>query len=143
MRKCFPSNDYQYTYFRRFHHSVLLQFYRCSRSMLFRAIVPTLSRSSTGIAALLLPRVRIKPDPFSYTFKGRLFSLSACFYKKNKKSLWLQLSEGQNMDGNIEEILAPLRLAVKEQVCPTGVRGLLSICIFVLHCYLFISYFAS
>uniref|UniRef100_A0A671WHF1 Glycine--tRNA ligase n=1 Tax=Sparus aurata TaxID=8175 RepID=A0A671WHF1_SPAAU len=29
--------------------------------------------------------------------------------------LWLHLAEGRTMDGNIEEILAPLRLAVKEQ----------------------------
>uniref|UniRef100_A0A3B1JEI4 Glycine--tRNA ligase n=1 Tax=Astyanax mexicanus TaxID=7994 RepID=A0A3B1JEI4_ASTMX len=42
-------------------------------------------------------------------------SLSACLGKKQKTSQWLELSEGQNMDGNIEEILAPLRQAVKEQ----------------------------
>ncbi|KAJ8375010.1 hypothetical protein SKAU_G00055900 [Synaphobranchus kaupii] len=85
--------------------------------MLFAAVVPALVRSGIGIAALFLPRVRVKSDPLHRTLKGRLFSLSACLSKKKKKSLWLQLSdsEGQIMDGNIEEILAPLRLAVKEQ----------------------------
>ncbi|XP_034056351.1 glycine--tRNA ligase-like [Gymnodraco acuticeps] len=43
---------------------------------------------------------------------NRPFSVS--LFKRNKKrSLWLQ--EGRTMDGNMEEILAPLRLAVKEQ----------------------------
>ncbi|XP_035272038.1 glycine--tRNA ligase [Anguilla anguilla] len=85
--------------------------------MLFRAVVPALVRSSIGIAALFLPRVPVKSDPLHHTLRGRVFSLSACLSKKNKKSIWLQLSdsEGQIMDGNIEEILAPLRLAVKEQ----------------------------
>ncbi|KAK1884660.1 Glycine--tRNA ligase [Dissostichus eleginoides] len=45
---------------------------------------------------------------------NRPFSVSLCLFKRNKKrSLWLQ--EGRTMDGNMEEILAPLRLAVKEQ----------------------------
>ncbi|KAL3040432.1 hypothetical protein OYC64_011452 [Pagothenia borchgrevinki] len=45
---------------------------------------------------------------------NRPFSVSLCLFKRNKKrSHWLQ--EGRTMDGNMEEILAPLRLAVKEQ----------------------------
>ncbi|XP_041102729.1 glycine--tRNA ligase [Polyodon spathula] len=48
--------------------------------------------------------------------KGRLFSVSARSLKGNKRqSLWQQFAEGRNMDGNVEEALAPLRKAVKEQ----------------------------
>uniref|UniRef100_A0A671RHX1 Glycine--tRNA ligase n=1 Tax=Sinocyclocheilus anshuiensis TaxID=1608454 RepID=A0A671RHX1_9TELE len=45
----------------------------------------------------------------------RALSLSACLWKKKKRSELLEMTEGQNMDGSIEEVLAPLRLAVKEQ----------------------------
>ncbi|KAJ8276988.1 hypothetical protein GJAV_G00070160 [Gymnothorax javanicus] len=85
--------------------------------MLFRAVVPALVRSNIGIAAFAQPRVPIRSYPLPHTLKSRLFYLSACLNKKNKKPLWVRLSdsEGHIMDGNVEEILAPLRLAVKEQ----------------------------
>ncbi|XP_066532402.1 glycine--tRNA ligase [Hoplias malabaricus] len=42
-------------------------------------------------------------------------SLSTARDRRQKQSRWLELSSGQSMDGNVEEILAPLRQAVKEQ----------------------------
>ncbi|CAG5895994.1 unnamed protein product [Menidia menidia] len=59
--------------------------------------------------------VRFSRQSPRYPPRKRPFSTSVCLCKKKKTSLWLQLAEGQTMDGNIEEILAPLRLAVKEQ----------------------------
>ncbi|KAM9332265.1 glycine--tRNA ligase-like [Pholidichthys leucotaenia] len=48
--------------------------------------------------------------------RNRPFSTSVSLCRKNRKErLWLQMSKEQTMDGNVEEILAPLRLAVKEQ----------------------------
>ncbi|MGH0139698.1 UNVERIFIED_CONTAM: hypothetical protein FKN15_042985, partial [Acipenser sinensis] len=55
-------------------------------------------------------------DPVCAQHKGRLFSVSARSLKHNKrKTLWQQFAERRNMDGNTEEVLAPLRKAVKEQ----------------------------
>ncbi|XP_053715326.1 glycine--tRNA ligase-like [Synchiropus splendidus] len=61
----------------------------------------------------LLNRVRF----VTHSLRYRPFSTSVCLCKKNnrKPRLWLQQTEGQTMAGNTEEILAPFRLAVKEQ----------------------------
>ncbi|XP_063063524.1 glycine--tRNA ligase [Engraulis encrasicolus] len=66
---------------------------------------------------LSVPWAKVSPHPgLLVPLASRPFSLSACLHKKKKqKSRWLVLSEGQKMDGNIEEVLAPLRQAVKEQ----------------------------
>nr|XP_023678605.1 glycine--tRNA ligase [Paramormyrops kingsleyae] len=82
--------------------------------MLLRAL-PTLLRSGSEATALLFTsglRAALNslcPPPF------RLLSTSVRLSKRKKTNLWLQLSEGRNMDGSIEEVLAPLRVAVKEQ----------------------------
>lgn len=96
----------------RFHHSPLA----FRRSML-RSAASALLRSSTEVS-LFSPvfAVRFVRQSLRYSPRKRPFSTSVCLCKKKKKSLWLQLAEGQTMDGNVEEILAPLRLAVKEQV---------------------------
>lgn len=89
---------------------ILLSFMllRSAASALLRttAVTPTFCPVSTVSAVLHLSRIppRIRP-----------FSTSVCLLKKKKLSAWLEV-KGQTMDGNIEEILAPLRLAVKEQV---------------------------
>ncbi|XP_048866235.1 glycine--tRNA ligase isoform X2 [Brienomyrus brachyistius] len=81
--------------------------------MLLRAL-PALLRSGSEATALLFTsglQVALNslcPSPF------RLLSKSVSLSKGKKTSIWLQLSEGGNMDG-IEEVLAPLRVAVKEQ----------------------------
>ncbi|KAL0156765.1 hypothetical protein M9458_048011, partial [Cirrhinus mrigala] len=67
-----------------------------------------LLRTGTQIATVrTVLRVRSSPVRLE-------LSLSGCLWKK-KRSAWLEMTEGQNMDGSIEEVLAPLRLAVKEQ----------------------------
>ncbi|KAL7840789.1 hypothetical protein AOLI_G00261120 [Acnodon oligacanthus] len=58
---------------------------------------------------------RATPRPACTPALRALLSLSACRGKKHKKSRWLEFSEGRTMDGSVEEILAPLRQAVKEQ----------------------------
>lgn len=91
------------------------------RSMLLRGAASALLRTSTEIfRSCPLSTVRFVRQSLRYPRENRLFSTSACLCRKKKTSLWLQqLAEGQTMDGNIEEILAPLRLAVKEQVIVT------------------------
>uniref|UniRef100_A0AAQ5XQG3 Glycine--tRNA ligase n=1 Tax=Amphiprion ocellaris TaxID=80972 RepID=A0AAQ5XQG3_AMPOC len=67
------------------------------RSMLLRSAASALLRTSAEIPSLCpVSTVRFVRQSLRYP-------------------LWLQQAEGQTMDGNIEEILAPLRLAVKEQ----------------------------
>lgn len=88
--------------------------------MLLRSAASALLRTSTEISSFCpVSTVRFVQQSLRYPPKNRPFSKSVCLCKKKKKSLWLQLAEGQTMDGNIEEILAPLRLAVKEQVTLT------------------------
>ncbi|XP_045558824.1 glycine--tRNA ligase [Salmo salar] len=83
---------------------------------MLRRATSALLRTSTEIHTLLsVPRVcRFLQSLLRCPTQNRSLSLSVCLCKK-KKSLWLELSEGHKMSGNIEEILAPLRLAVKEQ----------------------------
>lgn len=113
-RKCERGAEAAFASSQRFHHSALLAL---RRSMLLRSAASALLRTSTEIfsfcpvSTVLFLRQSLHHHP-----KSRPFSTSGCLCKK-KKSLWLQLAEeGRTMDGNIEEILAPLRLAVKEQV---------------------------
>lgn len=116
-RKYVPWAEAAFTYFQRFHHSLLLAL---RRSMLLRSAASALLRTSTEISPIcLVSTVRLARQSLGYPPKNRPFSTSVCLCKKKKKSLWLQQAEGQTMDGNIEEILAPLRLAVKEQVTVT------------------------
>ncbi|KAA8580735.1 hypothetical protein FQN60_013693 [Etheostoma spectabile] len=83
---------------------------------MLRSAASALLRTSTEISAFCpVSTVRFVRQSLRYPPKNRPFSTSVCLCKKKKKSLWLQLAEGQTMAGNIEEILAPLRLAVKEQ----------------------------
>lgn len=85
--------------------------------MLLRSAASALLRTSTEIPSFCpVTTVRVVLQSVRSTPRSRPFSKSVCLCKKNKKSLCLQLAEGQTMDGNIEVILAPLRLAVKEQV---------------------------
>uniref|UniRef100_A0AAZ3P528 Glycine--tRNA ligase n=1 Tax=Oncorhynchus tshawytscha TaxID=74940 RepID=A0AAZ3P528_ONCTS len=80
---------------------------------MLRSATSALLRTSIEIRSV--PRVcRFLQSLLRCPTQNRSFSLSVCLCKK-KKSLWLELSEGHKMSGNIEEILAPLRLAVKEQ----------------------------
>ncbi|TNM96623.1 hypothetical protein fugu_016284 [Takifugu bimaculatus] len=77
------------------------------------ALLRTSSEISSICAASTVRSVRHSPR---YLPLIRPFSTSVCLCKRKKKtSLWLQPAEGQVMEGNIEEILAPFRLAVKEQ----------------------------
>ncbi|TSK98415.1 Glycine--tRNA ligase [Bagarius yarrelli] len=70
--------------------------------------------SAAGI--FTVPAFKSHPQPLCASRFLRPFSHTVCLNKtKKKKSLWFQQREGQNMDGTIEEILAPLRQAVKEQ----------------------------
>uniref|UniRef100_A0A3B5A6I8 Glycine--tRNA ligase n=1 Tax=Stegastes partitus TaxID=144197 RepID=A0A3B5A6I8_9TELE len=86
------------------------------RSMLLRSAASALLRTSAEIPSLCpVSTVRFARQSLRFPPRNRPFSTSGCLCKKKKKSLWLQLAEGRTMDGNIEEILAPLRLAVKEQ----------------------------
>uniref|UniRef100_A0A671WEB5 Glycine--tRNA ligase n=1 Tax=Sparus aurata TaxID=8175 RepID=A0A671WEB5_SPAAU len=85
------------------------------RSML-RSATSALLRTSTEISSFCpVSTVRFVRQSLRYPPRNRPFSTSVCLCKKKKQSLWLHLAEGRTMDGNIEEILAPLRLAVKEQ----------------------------
>uniref|UniRef100_A0A9J8BMJ9 Glycine--tRNA ligase n=1 Tax=Cyprinus carpio carpio TaxID=630221 RepID=A0A9J8BMJ9_CYPCA len=89
-----------------------------SRSMLSvrSATSALLLRTGTQIATVrAVPRVRSSPIRPCGSPPIRALSLSGCLCKKNKRSAWLEMTGGQNMDGSIEEVLAPLRLAVKEQ----------------------------
>lgn len=83
---------------------------------MLRSAASALLRSSAEISVCALstvPSVRSLPS-------NRPLSTSLCLCQKKKKkkktSLWLQPAKGAMMEGNMEEILAPLRLAVKEQV---------------------------
>ncbi|XP_048121762.1 glycine--tRNA ligase isoform X1 [Alosa alosa] len=84
---------------------------------MLRRAASALLKTSTEITTLLsVPWAKATPKPHCISLLIRPFSLSVSLRKKKKlNSLWLQLSEGQKMDGNIEEVLAPLRQAVKEQ----------------------------
>lgn len=85
---------------------------------MLRSATSALLRTSTEIPSICaLSAVRSGRQSLRYPPLNRPFSTSVCLYKKKKKtSLWLQLAKGRIMEGNVEEILAPLRLAVKEQV---------------------------
>uniref|UniRef100_A0AAV2LCF0 Glycine--tRNA ligase n=1 Tax=Knipowitschia caucasica TaxID=637954 RepID=A0AAV2LCF0_KNICA len=84
--------------------------------MLLRRAASALLWTSTSVSVCPLSLVPLVRRSFKCLQRVRPFSTSVCLYKKKKKSLWLQQAEeGRNMEGNIEEILAPLRLAVKEQ----------------------------
>ncbi|KAK2859512.1 hypothetical protein Q5P01_004132 [Channa striata] len=84
--------------------------------MLLRSAASALLRTSADIFSLRpVSTVRFGRQSLRYPPRNRPFSASVCLCKKKQKSPWLQLAEGRTMDGNIEEILAPLRLAVKEQ----------------------------
>ncbi|TRZ00764.1 hypothetical protein DNTS_005952, partial [Danionella cerebrum] len=102
----------------------------------FRGVFRSSSRSMLSVrsatSALLLlrtastfppvcaaPRLRSSPVSPRGAPPSRELSLLGSLWKSKKRSAWLEMSEGQNMDGNIEEVLAPLRLAVKEQAHPT------------------------
>lgn len=96
----------------------IILFYNGARSMLLRSAASALLRTTTEISSLcLLSTVHFGRQSHRCPLTYRPFFTSVCLQRKRKKSLWLQLAEeGQTMDGNVEEILAPLRLAVKEQV---------------------------
>ncbi|KAF3703626.1 Glycine--tRNA ligase [Channa argus] len=84
--------------------------------MLLRSAASALLRTSAeSFSFCPVSTVRLFRQSLCYPPRNRPLSTSVCLCKKKQKSLWLQLAEGQTMDGNIEEILAPLRLAVKEQ----------------------------
>ncbi|XP_055085916.1 glycine--tRNA ligase-like [Periophthalmus magnuspinnatus] len=84
--------------------------------MLLRRAASALLRTSEILSVCPVSPVPFVRRSLSYFHKTRPLSTSVCLCKKKKQSLWLQQAqEGQSMDGNIEEILAPLRLAVKEQ----------------------------
>lgn len=88
---------------------------------MLRSATSALLRSSTEISSICaVSTIRSVRQSLRYPPLNRPFSTSVCLCKKKKKekttSLWLQLAKGQIMEGNVEEILAPLRLAVKEQV---------------------------
>lgn len=94
---------------------------RCSsfRSMLSLRSLTSALLFRTGTQTLtvrLVPKTRFSPIRLWVSPPVRPISLSTCLCKKKKTRVWQETSDGQNMDGNIEEILAPLRLAVKEQV---------------------------
>lgn len=88
--------------------------------MLRRATSAVLRSGAQISAAVLfiLPASKAKPQPLCAAASHfiRPFTVTASLSKKKKTSLWLEQRDGQNMDGNMEEILAPLRQAVKEQV---------------------------
>lgn len=84
---------------------------------MLRIATSALLWTSTEISFICaVSTVRSVRQSLRYPHLNRPFSTSVCLCKKKKTSLWLQLAKGQIMEGNIEEILAPLRLAVKEQV---------------------------
>ncbi|XP_053268743.1 glycine--tRNA ligase [Pleuronectes platessa] len=85
--------------------------------MLLRSAASALLRTTTEIRSLC-PVLTVRCVRLRYPPGDRPLSTSVCLRKKKKKyegSPLLQLAEEQTMDGHIEEILAPLRLAVKEQ----------------------------
>ncbi|KTG43837.1 hypothetical protein cypCar_00027237, partial [Cyprinus carpio] len=90
-----------------------------SRSMLsLRSATSALLllRTGTQIATVrAVPRFGSSPIRLCGPPPLRALSLSACLWKKKKRSACLEMTQGQNMDSSIEEVLAPLRLAVKEQ----------------------------
>lgn len=84
---------------------------------MLRSAASALLRTSTELLSLRpVSAVRLARRCLVNKTQNRQFSASVCLRKNKKRSLWVQLAEGRTMDGNIEEILAPLRLAVKEQV---------------------------
>lgn len=85
-------------------------------SMLRRAAATLLWTAAEISSLCALPRLPFVRQSLRYPHQNRPISTSVGLRKKKQKSAWLLLAEGQTMDGNIEEILAPLRLAVKEQV---------------------------
>lgn len=112
-RKCERGAEAVFAWSQRFHHSVLLPL---RRSMLLRSAASALLRTSEILSVCPVSTVLFLRQSLHHHPESRPFSTSGCLCKK-KTSLWLQLAEeGRTMDGNIEEILAPLRLAVKEQV---------------------------
>ncbi|XP_068438234.1 glycine--tRNA ligase-like [Clinocottus analis] len=83
---------------------------------MLRSAASALLRTSTEISAFRpVFTVRFVRQLLRFAPQNRPFSTSVCLCEKKKQRLWLQPAEGQTMSGNIEEILAPLRLAVKEQ----------------------------
>ena len=87
---------------------------------MLRSATSALLRTSTEISSFCpVSTVRLVRQSLRYPPRNRPFSTSVCLCKEKKQRLWLQLAEGRTMDGNIEEILAPLRLAVKQQVTLT------------------------
>ncbi|PWA18192.1 hypothetical protein CCH79_00004159, partial [Gambusia affinis] len=85
--------------------------------LLLRSAASALLRTTTEIPSLCpLFTIRFVQLSLRHPPGRRSFSASVCLCGKKQRSLWLQLTEGQTMgDGNFEEILAPLRQAVKEQ----------------------------
>ncbi|XP_052452383.1 glycine--tRNA ligase [Carassius gibelio] len=81
-----------------------------------RATSALLLRTGSQISTVrAVPRVRSSPIRLCGSPPIRALSLSGCLWKNKKRSAWLEMTDGKNMDGSIEEVLAPLRLAVKEQ----------------------------
>ncbi|XP_014825413.1 PREDICTED: glycine--tRNA ligase [Poecilia mexicana] len=85
--------------------------------LLLRSAASALLRTTTEIPSLRpLFTARFVRLSLRHPPGRRPFSASVSLCNKKQRSLWLQLKEGQTMgDGNFEEILAPLRQAVKEQ----------------------------
>ncbi|KAM4719081.1 glycine--tRNA ligase [Anableps anableps] len=85
--------------------------------LLLRSAASALLRTSTEIPSVCpLFTARFLRLPLRHPPGNRPFSASVCLCTKKQRSLWLRLAEERTMgDGNIEEILAPLRQAVKEQ----------------------------
>ncbi|XP_072769650.1 glycine--tRNA ligase-like [Nerophis lumbriciformis] len=86
--------------------------------LILRGAASTLPRTSALRPALcsLLPPRSARPS-LRHQLRHRPFATSARPVKEKNRSLWQQqLAEGQAvMDANMEQILAPFRLAVKEQ----------------------------
>ncbi|XP_075906428.1 glycine--tRNA ligase [Nelusetta ayraudi] len=83
---------------------------------MLRSAASALLRTSTELLSLCpVSTVRLARRSLGNKTQNRQFSASVCLCKKKNQRLWVQLAEGRTMDGNIEKILAPLRLAVKEQ----------------------------
>ncbi|XP_028824218.1 glycine--tRNA ligase [Denticeps clupeoides] len=77
---------------------------------MLRRAASALLRTSARIGTLLPGQ---EPHRASPVARPLFVSASSC--KKKRGGVWPQPSEGQSMDGNVEEVLAPLRQAVKEQ----------------------------
>ncbi|CAG04248.1 unnamed protein product, partial [Tetraodon nigroviridis] len=83
---------------------------------MLRSSSAALLQTSTRVSCIrALSTARPVRQSLRHPLLNRPFSTSVCLCKKKKTSLWLQLAKGQTMEGNVEEILAPFRLAVKEQ----------------------------